>query len=48
MKTKEQLNALKAEVGTMNKMFSELTENDFEQVSGGIGAVLVAPYKLWQ
>ena len=36
MKTKEELNALKAEVETLNKKLAELTEEELEQVSGGI------------
>ena len=35
MKTKEELNALKEEVETLNKKLDELTEEELEQVSGG-------------
>ena len=35
MKTKEELNALKEEVETLNKKLHELTEEELEQVSGG-------------
>ena len=36
MKTKEELNALKEEVETLNKKLAELTEEELEQVSGGV------------
>ena len=36
MKTKEELNALKEEVETLNKKLHELTEEELEQVSGGL------------
>ena len=35
MKTKEELNALKEEVKTLNKKLAELTEDELKQVSGG-------------
>ena len=35
MKTKEELNALKKEVDTLNKKLHELTEEELTQVSGG-------------
>ena len=35
MKTKEELNALKEEVETLNKELHELTEEELTQVSGG-------------
>ena len=35
MKTKEELNALKEEVETMNKKLAELTEEELAQVTGG-------------
>ena len=38
MKTKEELNALKEEVETVNKKLHELTEEELAQVSGGEGA----------
>ena len=36
MKTKEELNALKEEVETVNKKPPMLTEDELEQVSGGL------------
>ena len=38
MKTKEELNALKEEVETLNKKLHELTEEELAQVSGGSGS----------
>ena len=35
MKTKEELNALKEEVETLNKKLAELSEDELEQVNGG-------------
>ena len=35
MKTKEELNALKEEVETLNKQLHELTEEELAQVTGG-------------
>ena len=35
MKTKEELNALKEEVETVNKKLAELTAEELAQVSGG-------------
>ena len=35
MKTKEELNALKEEVETLNKKLAELSEDELKQVSGG-------------
>ena len=35
MKTKEELNALKEEVETLNKKLHELTEEEFAQIIGG-------------
>lgn len=35
MKTKEELNALKAEVETLSEKLRELTEDELEQVIGG-------------
>ena len=35
MKTPEELNALKEEVGVLNKKLRELTPEELEQVSGG-------------
>ena len=36
MKTKEELNALKEEVETLNKKLAELTEEELNQVTGGV------------
>ena len=36
MKTKEELNALKAEVETLNRKLHELTDEELAQVTGGI------------
>ena len=36
MKTKEELNALKEEVETLNRKLHELTDEELAQVSGGI------------
>ena len=36
MKSKEELNALKEEVETLNKKLAELTDEELEQVTGGI------------
>ena len=36
MKTKEELNALKEKVETLNQKFTELTKEEMEQVSGGM------------
>ena len=36
MKTKEELNALKNEVEVLNQKLSTLTEEELEQVSGGV------------
>ena len=41
MKTKEELNALKKEVETLNKKLAELTEEELAQVTGGI--IIPAP-----
>ena len=35
MKTKEELNAIKEEVETLNKKLQELSEDELQQVSGG-------------
>ena len=37
MKSKEELNALKEEVETLNKKIAELTEEELAQVFGGSG-----------
>ena len=36
MKTKEELNALKKEVESLNKKLAELSEDELEMVSGGV------------
>ena len=41
MKTKEELNALKEEVETVNKKLHELTEEELVQVSGGLDPALI-------
>ena len=43
MKTKEELNALKEEVETLNKKLAELTEEELAQVSGGTGFIYEQP-----
>lgn len=37
MKTKEELNALKEEVETLNKKLAELSEDELKLVTGGTG-----------
>ena len=39
MKTKEELNALKEEVETLNKKLHELTDEELAQVSGGMAII---------
>ena len=39
MKTKEELNALKEEVETLNEKLAELTEEELAQVAGGGGII---------
>ena len=43
MKTKEELNALKEEVETVNRKLHELTDEELAQVSGGFGVPTVEP-----
>ena len=43
MKTKEELNALKEEVETLNKKLAELTDEELAQVSGGLVPVNYKP-----
>ena len=43
MKSKEELNALKEEVETLNKKLAELTDEELAQVSGGTGFIYVSP-----
>ena len=38
MKTKEELNALKAEVENLNKKLAELSEDELTQIAGGTGS----------
>ena len=40
MKTKEELNALKEEVETLNRKLHELTEEELAEVSGGARHIL--------
>ena len=42
MKTKEELNALTEEVETLNKKLAELTEEELEQVAGGVERLAVS------
>lgn len=44
MKTKEELNELKEEVETVNKNLAELTEEELEQISGGIHVETITVY----
>lgn len=37
MKTKEELNALKAEFDVINKKLAELSEDELSEVGGGVG-----------
>ena len=39
VKTKEELNKLKDELETLNKKLAELSEDELEQVTGGIGDI---------
>ena len=41
MKTKEELNELKEEVETQNRKLHELTEEELEQVTGGVARGLL-------
>ena len=43
MKTKEELNALKNEVETLNKKLAELTEDELKSVTGGAPAPILVP-----
>ena len=47
MKTKEELNALKEEVETLNEKLAELTEEELKQVSGGLGPSIGKKKKLY-
>ena len=44
MKTKEELNALKEEIETLNRKLAELTEEELKQVAGGEDDPSVCPY----
>ncbi|MBQ0143125.1 MAG: class IIb bacteriocin, lactobin A/cerein 7B family [Prevotellaceae bacterium] len=41
MKSKEELNELKKEVESVNEKLQELTEEELEQVTGGLAPLLV-------
>ena len=43
MKTKEELNALKKEVETLNKKLAELTEDELKSVTGGASILPPGP-----
>ena len=43
-KTKEELNALKEEVETVNEKLTDLTEEELTQVSGGENEYKICPY----
>ena len=43
MKTKEELNALKGEVETLNKKLHELTEEELAEVTGGVPKLIPSP-----
>ena len=45
MKTKEELNTLKNEVESVSRKFSELTEEELEQVIGGITQPDIKDYR---
>ena len=42
-KTKEELNKIKEEVETVNEKLAELTDEELEQVTGGINPAAVMP-----
>ena len=46
MKTKEEMNALKGEVETLNRKLEELTEDELKQVTGGSGGQSGTVYSL--
>lgn len=48
MKTKEELNTLKEEVETINNKLKELTEEELEQVAGGIKVNVEDDSSLWR
>ena len=41
MKTKEELNALKEECTNLSRKLAELSEDELEQIAGGIGGQLM-------
>ena len=43
MKTKEELNALKNEVKALNKKLAELSDEELQQVAGGLILVPLVP-----
>ena len=45
MKSKDELNALKEEVETVNRKLHELTDEELEQVSGGLKESIHPFYK---
>ncbi len=45
MKTKEELNAIKEEVKTLNKKLSELSEDELNRVAGGTTDDIIQCYK---
>ena len=46
MKSKEELNIIKEEVETLNKKLQELTEEELEQVTGGVSNPSIFPLSL--
>ena len=44
MKTKEELNAIKEEVESVNEKLAELTPEELAKVNGGVGCGLVAHF----
>ena len=42
MKTKEELNTIKEEVESLNEKLAELTDEELEQVTGGIKKAAIA------
>ena len=47
MKTKEELNKIKEEVETVNEKLQELTEEELEQVCGGLDKEFLAKKSQW-
>ena len=46
MKTKEELNIIKEEIETLNEKLAELTEEELEQVTGGVSNPSIFPLSL--